>query len=128
MFMLREIINAKIERTSLGYEDHGILTGMLYLDYGWGGQGFGGYSLDRRAVKDAEGHQCGARRPSQACGLWIQRVLEVVGVTHWEDLPGKFIRVDHEHSKIHRIGHVLKNQWYNPAAEFEALRAVEVED
>jgi hypothetical protein len=126
--MDREIVNARITSTRLGYEDHGILTGMLMLDYGWGGQGFGGYALDRRPPQDAEGRRSGSRRPSLACGLWIARVLKVVGVENWEDLPGKYVRVDHEHGKIHRIGNVLHDNWFDPGAELKALSEQEVED
>ena len=32
---------AKIESTHLGYEDHGILTAHLYVDYGGSHQGIG---------------------------------------------------------------------------------------
>ena len=38
-----EIRNAVIQSTMLGYEDHGILTCFLHLDYSGAGQGFGGY-------------------------------------------------------------------------------------
>lgn len=42
-----EIKNAKITSTSLGYEDHGILTFGLCLDIsGGGGVVYGGFALD----------------------------------------------------------------------------------
>ena len=44
--MTREIKNVKIDDTMLGYENHGILTCILYMKWDGGGQGFGGYELD----------------------------------------------------------------------------------
>ncbi len=44
-----EIKNAKIEKTTLGFEDHGIMTLFIYLDYGGSGQGFGGYGFGSKS-------------------------------------------------------------------------------
>lgn len=70
----REI--AKIKKTFLGYEDHGVLTAFLHVDYGGAQQAIGGYQLD-----------C----PSGA--VWIARVLKACGVASWEQLPGRTIYV-----------------------------------
>lgn len=76
---------ARIESTMLGYEDHGILTAFVHLDYGGAGQGAGGYSLD--SYSDTEG-----RRVAHAgCGAFIAGVLQAVGVRQWEDLKGKHV-------------------------------------
>jgi len=105
---MRQIVNAKIERTTLGYEDHDILTFYLNLDYGGAGQGFGGFALDE-PIHDA-GRFVG--RIGTAFGMEaIHRVLDVVGVRRWEDLPGKYVRADQEHSKVHRIGNILTDDW-----------------
>ncbi len=87
--------NAKITSTMLGIEDHGIMTFRLHLDYGGGGQGFGGYGLsdNHKGIKV------------------IKEVLRVVGVREWEDLPGKLIRVRAESSKVHSIGNALDECW-----------------
>jgi len=107
--MTREIKNARIQSTMLGYEDHGILTCFLYLEYGGSGQGFGGYALDAY-VKEAK------ERIAGAYGLrFITSVLKVVGVTQWEDLPGKHIRADSDHTKVYRIGNLLRDEWFDPA-------------
>jgi hypothetical protein len=110
-----ETKNAKITGTSLGYEDHGILTAMLHLDYGGSGQGFGGYQLDSYSK------ELGGRIPHKACGLFIQRVLEVVGVDKWEDLNGKHIRVQSTWDKVHAIGHILNDKWFIPEEELKTL-------
>jgi hypothetical protein len=113
---MRETINARIERTELGYEDHGLLTAWLFLDYGWGGQGFGGYCLDNY---DQENR---VRVPTLVCGHFIMAVLRVVGVTKWEDIPGKYIRVDQDSGKVYRIGNIIKDEWFDPAEEFKQYR------
>ena len=43
---MSEIKNARITRTTLGVEDHGILTAFLHLEGDGWGIGFGGYALD----------------------------------------------------------------------------------
>lgn len=107
------IKNAKIISTMLGTEDYGILTCYITLDYGDSGcQGFGGYSLDN-PVKDPNGKHMG--REGTAYGMkFIQRILTVVGVNTWEDLKGQHCRVEGSFDKIERIGHLIKNVWFDP--------------
>lgn len=92
--MAKEIRNAKITSTTLGFEGHGILTWMIHLDYGGVSQGFGGYMLTTAHIK---------------------RVLEIARVDRWEDLKGKYVRAESEHHKVHRIGDILKDEWFNPS-------------
>jgi hypothetical protein len=49
-------------------------------------------------------------------------VLRVVGVTKWEDIPGKYIRVDQDSGKVYRIGNIIKDEWFDPAEEFKQYR------
>lgn len=105
-----ETVSARIDSTMLGYEDHGILTTFLMLDYGGSVQGFGGYSLGN------------TKSDSVACSYQIRRILETVGVDKWEELIDKNIRVRRSRSfngKILEIGHLLEDKWYNPELEFE---------
>lgn len=95
--------NAKIESTMMGPEGHGIMTVFLHLSYGKSsGQGFGGYDL----------------RAGDALTQWVQAILKVADVEKWEDLPGKYIRVEREdgfNGMILRIGHFLDEDiWFNP--------------
>lgn len=109
-----EIKNARITSTMLGYEDHGILTCMLMLDYGdCGAQGFGGWALDKY-VK-----QIDARVGTEYGMQFIVEILKTVGVEKWEDLIGKHIRVKAEHFKVHAIGNLLRDTWFSPE-EFSA--------
>jgi hypothetical protein len=95
---MKEIKNANIENTSLGFEGHGIMTCWLHLGYGGSGQGFGGYDL----------------RDGKYLAKHIERILQIVGVEKWEDLRGKYIRVEAEMNKVHRIGNLLTDQWFDP--------------
>ena len=71
----REI--ARIESTMLGFEDHGILTCYLTLNFGNSMQGAGGYDL-----RPANG-PCAAE--------WIERILKACDVQRWELLKGRTV-------------------------------------
>ena len=45
----------------------------------------------------------------------ISRILDVVGVDNWEDLPGKYIRIkdDGLGSTIDEIGNLMEEKWFN---------------
>ena len=116
---MTEIKNAIIKSTSLGTEDHFILSAWVHLDYESGDQRFGGYALDGQPEKREPGY---GRTPHANCGLFIARVLEVVGVDSWEKLPGKSVRVRADSAKVEAIGHFLKDEWFVPEEEFAKLR------
>lgn len=100
--MTREIRNAKIDSTMLGFEDHGIMTAFLYTMSDGLGQGFGGYSMN---------------------GEWgmefIKMLLKALGVDSWEKLTGTHCRIDASNDKIHRIGHIIENKWFEPAVDLK---------
>ena len=93
-----ETKNAIIERTFLGFEDHGIFTAFITLNYGGGGQTFGGYSIGSE---------------------FIEQVLKTLDLESWEELKGQKVRVKAEHGKVHAIGHFLNDKWFNPAEFYE---------
>lgn len=103
---MSEIKNAKIRSVSLGFEDHGILTCWLHLDYGGVSQGFGGYGFSHRP-KDKH---IGA--PDLAD--FLLGILTTLEVDTWEALVGKSVRADADHGGVKRIGHYLKDQWFDP--------------
>lgn len=74
---------AKIKDTFLGYEDHGIITIMLSVDYGGAAQGVGLYDLGSRS-RDA--------KPGM-WDRWIKGVLSACGVEQWEKIRGRTIMV-----------------------------------
>ncbi len=110
---MSETTNAVIRSTKLTSADYGLLSVWLDLDYGGSGQAFGGYCL--YSPKQAS--------PINVAGHFIWRIMEVAGVAEWDDLPGKTIRVRHEHTKVHAIGHIVKDDWFDPTADFERMKA-----
>ena len=108
-----EIRNAVIDDTMLGYEDHGILSAWLMTKSGSISQGFGGYALDDWNEKK------GKRVADVHCGWFIARVLEVVGVSSWEKLKGKYIRVKADYSGIYEIGNAIEDKWFDFKGEWE---------
>lgn len=108
--------NATIESVSLSNDDHGLLTAFLHLDYGDSShQGFGGFSLYSPRSK--------AANSKNWAGHFIWRCLEIGGVTEWSELPGRTIRVRAEHSIIRAIGHITRDDWFDPAMDFKKMEA-----
>lgn len=97
------IENARIRATMLGYEDHGILTGGITVEGSGWGVTLGGFRLDSPPDNT----------PNVACGKFIKSVLRTVGVEKWEDLPGKFIRVETAGagSTVTKFGHLIEDKW-----------------
>ena len=104
--------NAIISSAEITNDDHGLLTAWVSLDYGGAGQGFGGWAL--YLPKDWKHHRIGMGY----AGHFIWRVMEVAGVSRWSELTGKTVRVRREHSKVHAIGHIVKDDWSDPALDF----------
>jgi hypothetical protein len=111
-----EVKNAIIKDASIAINDRGILDVWLTLDYGGSGQGFGGYALYLPA--SFVHHKLNG--PNYA-GHFSWRVMEIAGVTEWSKLPGKTIRVQAEHSKVHAVGHIVKDDWFNPSRDFDCM-------
>lgn len=79
---------ATIDSTTLGWEDHGILTANLNCSWKGGGISVGGFCLDQ-----STGTPDYTRRGT-AYGLdHVMRLMEAVGVNRWEKLPGKQVIV-----------------------------------
>lgn len=112
------IVNATIESTMLGREEHGIFTFFLYVNLGKdiGHCGIGGYALDMYDTK-------AKRRKIQSKSIeFISKILDVVGVETWEDLPGKYIRVNIEGGwgmRIYEFGNIIEEKWISFDEFFE---------
>lgn len=108
-----QVSNAIIESATITSDDHGVLSAWLYLDYGnCGSQGFGGFALYLPK-------SCSHHAIMSFAGHFIWRCMEIAGVTAWADLPGKTIRAKHEHSRVHAIGHIVKDDWFDPVEDFK---------
>lgn len=73
----------KCGKPDLAYEDHGILTLFVSIDFGSSVQGFGGYSLD------AYDEQTKHRKGSAAGMDFIVRLLKLFGVSRLEDIENR---------------------------------------
>lgn len=104
------IKNAIIESTMLGREDHGLMTFMILVKFDKGGScGIGGWALDQYDKNTKT-------RVFQAKSMEvISKILEVVGVETWEELPGKYIRFEDGGwgSTITKIGNIIENKWFD---------------
>lgn len=113
-----EIRNAVVESTMLGYEDHGIFTAFIFLNFGGSGQGFGGYPMDT-PIKDDDGKFI--KRVGTKWGMdFLIGVLKTLEVDSWEKLPGISLRVAISENagtfgqKISGVGHYFKDNWFYP--------------
>lgn len=104
--------NAIIKSARITTADHGMLSAWIDLEYGSSGQGFGGYSL---YLPDSFTH---SNNQKNYAGHFIWRVMEIAGVSEWSSLLGKTVRVNCEHIKVHAIGHIIKDDWFNPSDDF----------
>lgn len=89
------IKKARISHAILGQEINGFRTFMIYID--------------------ADGFSCGFARTFKAESMeFISKILDVVGVNKWEDLPGKYIRYedDGRGSGITKIGNIINDKWF----------------
>lgn len=104
--------NAVITDAVITNDDHGVLQAWLYLDYGGTSQGFGGWSL--YLPRSFSHHNI-----ESLAGHFIWRCMEIAGVSEWGKLKGKTIRVRAEHSHVHAIGHIVKEDWFDPSKDFD---------
>lgn len=113
------IKNAKIVSTMLGREDHGIMTFMIFVEFdNCIHCGIGGYALDQYDKKIE-------KRIFTVSGMEaISKILEIVGVDKWEDLPNKYIRIkDNGWGKtIDEIGNLMVDEWFNLREYFENVQ------
>lgn len=109
---MREIKNAVITSATITTDNHSYLIARIGLNFGGFEQGFGGYALY------LPGSFTHAKEQRNFAGHFIWRVLEIAGVSGWDQLEGKTIRVDDTYSKIRAIGHILKDDWFDPFVDF----------
>jgi hypothetical protein len=115
-------VNARIASTTLGIEDHGIMTFFVHLEWPGAGQGCGGFALDRpKNPNDYSAERVGHGPAIVA----IRKILETVGVDNWEDLKGKLIRAKVDRlgsSRTPIIGNILEDRWFDLKEFMEQYR------
>lgn len=114
--MKEEIRNAIVSSASIDTGDRGLLTAWLQLDYGGCGQGFGGYTLYLpKSYKNFT-------EKGDFAGHFIFRSMEVAGVVEWSKITGKTVRVKIENGLVVAIGHIVKEDWFNPSIDFKNMQ------
>lgn len=116
-----QIKNAKINYTKLGREDHGIMTFIIGLDFdGYCHQGIGCYALDGYN-KETKTRVFSAKSMEA-----VSKILEVVGVDYWEELPGKYVRFKDQGwgKPIDEIGNLMEDKWFNLREFFSTVKDI----
>lgn len=113
-----EFENAKITAVSLTMEDHGVLTFYLTLEGAGWGVNFGGYCIGK-------GYLGAKNFSASSCGLEaMMRIMDTVGVSRWEDLNGKYIRVNSPTwgNRVTKIGNIVREQWFDVDEFFRGVQ------
>ena len=105
-----KIENVKITNTSLSMADHGLLTFDVFVEGDGFGCAIGGYCIGKGYL--------GAENFTADNGVGLEammRIMDVVGVEKWEDLKGKYCRIQSDGwgSSIHVIGNLIKDKWFD---------------
>ena len=132
-----QILNAKITDADLSMADQGVLIMRLALaGNGWSAD-YGGYVLGVGSLGASEftGMPKGIEQ--------IMRVMDTVGVAHFKELAGSYVRIAISRSgngPVRIIGNIITDKWFDiadffteeptnaevaPAAEPEATETVE---
>lgn len=111
-----KIANAKISDVSLTMEDHGCLTFYVTVEGAAWGVSLGGYCIGKGFL--------GADEFTAENGNGLEammRIMDVVGVSKWEDLKGQYCRVQFEDGggRCYSIGNIMKDKWFNLTKFFQ---------
>ena len=115
---MAEIENAKIEKVSITMEDHGCLTFYVNLKGNAWCTAFGGYCIGKGYL--------GAEEFTSENGgglVAMMRIMDTVGVHRWEDLAGKYIRVETRGwDSIKKIGNIIEDKWFDIEEFFKSYK------
>lgn len=103
------IENAKIKSVDLSMADHGCLVLEMELEGNGWFTVFGGRVLGKGYVgaKEFSGSPRGIEE--------IMRIMNVVGVDHFNNMQNKYVRVETEGwgSPISKIGNIVEDKWFD---------------
>lgn len=104
-----ETWNAKITATKLAMEDHGYLVADIVLEGSGVGCVFGGYCIGKGylGADEFKGSEKGTE--------YIMHIMDVVGVSKWEDLKNKYVRVRGNGwgKPVKCIGNIIEDKWFD---------------
>ena len=105
----KKIENAQITGTKISMADLGVLTFDLIVEGNGWGCCVGGYAIGHGFLNSDYWDATGAGLVA------MMKIMNVVGVSRWEDLKGKYIRVESEGwgGTITKIGNLLKDEWFD---------------
>lgn len=105
------IENALIKAAYLEVEDHGCLTCRIELEGNGWQCSFGGFNLCGNTNTEGKDYT----------GFYIRRLIEVFfdGYGRFSSLPGIYCRVKLEDRQVVAIGHILKDNWFEPRVELK---------
>ena len=108
--------NAEIESVHIRIDNGFCLSVWVFVKHAGGtSQGLGGYALGGTPNAKVGKHM----EQKNLAAEFIVRVLMAAGTDDIAKCAGRNIRVRHEFSKIHAIGHILDDdKWFNPAETF----------
>jgi hypothetical protein len=106
---METIENARIVNVDLSMADHGVLCLALVLEGNGWGVTFGGRVLGKGYVgaKEFSGGPKGIEE--------IMRIMDVVGVSKFNDLKNKYVRVviGNWGDTISKIGNIIQDKWFD---------------
>lgn len=91
--MQSEIKNARISDVFLGFQDHGIFTCMITVDYDGSSQAVPALNLSKNASS------------------YLIQLLNTFQVSSFDLIKGQYCRVKLEDGMITHIGHIVNNVW-----------------
>ena len=110
------IMNAKIESVDLDMSDHGCITLRMVISGGGWGTIYGGYCLGHGYLGADEFDS------NKDAMVYIMKIMDTVGVSRFNDLAGKYVRVAEGPGRIIKIiGNVIKDQWFDAESFFKDL-------
>lgn len=118
-----QILNGKITEADLSMAEQGVLIMLLTLTGDGWGVDYGGHVLGKGSVGAAE-------FSGEAKGIeQIMRVMDTVGVAHFKDLKGSYIRIavhQKDNGRVNVIGNIIADKWFD-IADFFAPPEVKVD-
>lgn len=112
-----EIKNALIESVDISMADHGCITLYITLKGKSWGVVYGGHCLGHGYLGAKDDFFDGSGEGMES----IARIMNVVGVSRFNDMKGEYIRVATKGlgSSVNIIGNILNDEWFDIQSFFD---------